>query len=157
MTQTCLFSMRAWRGFFHLFETHFMSSVFLFQIRCVLAIFSLGSNPQLSFIPTPYFLTPVLSSSLPPSHSAFHVFFCVAAVFCYSISLLLSSPSCCWKCLWISLSTELCFPQLCHQKLSAPLQLLVSSPVPSCPNIHPWCWTWPIVAPPVISASILGA
>ena len=122
------------------------------DVCCLFSPF--GSNPQLSFIPIPYFLTSALSSSLPLSHSAFHVFFCVAAVFCYSIFLLLGSP-CCWIFLWISLSMELCFPHPHHQKLSAPHQLLVSSfPVPSCPSIHP-CWTWPMVAPPAVPTSLL--
>lgn len=33
------FSMRALKGFFYLFETHFISSLILFQIRSVLSVF----------------------------------------------------------------------------------------------------------------------
>lgn len=66
-----------------------------------------GSNPQLSFIPILYFLIPALSSSLSPFHSTFHIFFSVAAVFCYPTFFLLGTPSCCWMILWTSLSTKL--------------------------------------------------
>lgn len=119
------------------FETHFVSSMFLFQVVTIVYCPLLALN--YIYTPIPYFLIPALSCSLPPPSSSFYLFSFELYPSYFSSdrrSLLLEvihpfhprlfSPSAFLKFIWT--------PQLCHL-------------FPPHPN-YPWYRTWPMIASP---------